>query len=361
MKRRVTVVGAGPVGILTAIGLSKAGFAVQLLERMTQNELYKRADCSKLSRLYAISLGSYEIMKDVVGINFDTKKFQPINQIFINDGKANTIFEPKEINEAIFGYMVEESDLFVQLIKSLDNCSNNLNVIYGVTDLEILDNVSHPHLSEGALSLRHPAASYACGRDSQRLTCAQEGSIGTSSDNILPTSNTAPVWDALQASHGPMASWRGHGAMGPGSSPEVRSASGRPVPGPAGPSLSEASPRPYLTDSRKIFLRVGGEFLESDLIFATDGRNSAFRKRLPFSENKRNYNELALIFKIRHRNFQHKGLAVETFFPSGPFAILPHKEQDLSSIVWSAKKEKIEAFLSLNRNAQHLLITEKTS
>lgn len=136
---KITIIGAGPVGILVACGLGKMGFDVCLLEKQNEADLKQRGNRAKLSRLYAISLGSYEVMSSMLGIKLDTSDFQPINRIAINDGSAGTIFKPEEIDEKVFGYMVEESDLFDQLLRHLDGYSKNVKVIYGISNLEIQD------------------------------------------------------------------------------------------------------------------------------------------------------------------------------------------------------------------------------
>lgn len=255
---KITIVGAGPVGILAACGLGKMGFDVCLLEKQSEDSLKRRANRGKLSRLYAISLGSYKIMSDIVGVNFDTSNFQPINRIAINDGNAGTIFKPEEIGETVFGYMIEESDLFYQLLNHLDNYGKNIDVIYGVSDLEI--------------------------HNQDNLNCSVETNID---------------------------------------------------------------------------LFANGKHIKSDLIIAADGRNSIFRKQLPFGENHKDYEEKALVFAIKHLDFAHNGLAIETFLPSGPFAVLPHNNLHKSSVVWSAENRLIESFLTLSDEEKFSIIGDR--
>lgn len=249
IKKKILIVGAGPVGILLGLALDKLGHSVIILEHQSQSIHNKRADTTKLSRLYAIASGSYDIMKDDVGVSFNKKHFQPINRIYINDGGAETSFDPNDIGAENFGYMIEESDLFSQLLDELANSSIDLR--YGVGEIKIAE-------EEHGISL---------------VTSDQE--------------------------------------------------------------------------------------YTADLILASDGRNSMFRNNLPFETMSHSYNESAMVFTIQHPKFNHNGLAVETFLPSGPFAVLPHRDPHHSAIVWSAGTEMAEAFIKMDNNEKHSIIADR--
>ena len=83
-----------------------------------------------------------------------------------------------------------------------------------------------------------------------------------------------------------------------------------------------------------------------DLLIVCDGRNSR-AKQLFFSPYiEKDYKQDAITF-ITHHEKPHEGTAIEHFMPSGPFAILPLKSANHSSIVWTVSKEKSGALMSI--------------
>lgn len=77
---------------------------------------------------------------------------------------------------------------------------------------------------------------------------------------------------------------------------------------------------------------------KSDLLLVCDGRNSIAKQKIFSSATEKNYDQCAFTFIVRHEK-QHEGTAVEHFMPTGPFAILPLKDQNLSSIVWTVESD----------------------
>jgi 2-octaprenyl-6-methoxyphenol hydroxylase len=86
-------------------------------------------------------------------------------------------------------------------------------------------------------------------------------------------------------------------------------------------------------DNCVLSLSNGKEHI-TDLLLVCDGRNSLARQKFFSSNIEKNYNQSALTFIVSHDK-SHEGTAVEHFIPSGPFAILPLKDQNFSSIVWT--------------------------
>ena len=77
-----------------------------------------------------------------------------------------------------------------------------------------------------------------------------------------------------------------------------------------------------------------GEEHKSDLLLVCDGRYSTARQQFFSSNIEKTYAQCALTFIVHHAK-PHEGTAVEHFMPTGPFAILPLKDQKRSSIVWT--------------------------
>ena len=80
-----------------------------------------------------------------------------------------------------------------------------------------------------------------------------------------------------------------------------------------------------------------GEILTAKLIIGADGRQSDLRKWMDIPTRQWSYNQCAVICCVAHEN-PHNNIAVEHFWPEGPFAILPmhdHKKQHRSSVVFT--------------------------
>jgi 2-octaprenyl-6-methoxyphenol hydroxylase len=100
---------------------------------------------------------------------------------------------------------------------------------------------------------------------------------------------------------------------------------------------------------------LNGEVIKSKLVIVTDGKDSGIRAMLGMSCNKKEYDQTALVFNIKHSH-PHNNCAYELFMKNGPFALLPMQDPYQSSIVWCEKKgiEKID--LSDKEFAEYLMI-----
>ncbi|WP_333023018.1 2-octaprenyl-6-methoxyphenyl hydroxylase [Wolbachia endosymbiont of Pentidionis agamae] len=78
--------------------------------------------------------------------------------------------------------------------------------------------------------------------------------------------------------------------------------------------------------------------LTSSLIICAEGKNSALRELLSIPTIKFNYKQSSIVCNVIHE-LHHQNLAVEHFFSSGPFAILPMKGGYTSSIVWTEESK----------------------
>jgi len=80
-----------------------------------------------------------------------------------------------------------------------------------------------------------------------------------------------------------------------------------------------------------------GEKLNAQMIIGADGRRSAVREFMDAPTRQWDYNQHAVICCVAHEN-PHEQVAVEHFWPEGPFAILPmrdDKKQHRSSVVFT--------------------------
>jgi 2-octaprenyl-6-methoxyphenol hydroxylase len=79
----------------------------------------------------------------------------------------------------------------------------------------------------------------------------------------------------------------------------------------------------------------------SDYFFISEGKNSKFYEYFDIKSFEFNYEQTAMLFKIRHSNL-HNFSALEKFFEDGMIATLPLKNQNESSIVWIIKNEYLD-------------------
>ncbi|WP_375319074.1 2-octaprenyl-6-methoxyphenyl hydroxylase [Candidatus Tisiphia endosymbiont of Oplodontha viridula] len=99
-------------------------------------------------------------------------------------------------------------------------------------------------------------------------------------------------------------------------------------------------------DEHSIIYLDNNKTINSDLLIVCDGHNSKARQYYFFNKIEKAYNQTALTFNIRHEK-NHENCAIEHFMPSGPFAILPLKDQKTSSIVWTVSQEQAALLMSL--------------
>jgi 2-octaprenyl-6-methoxyphenol hydroxylase len=76
----------------------------------------------------------------------------------------------------------------------------------------------------------------------------------------------------------------------------------------------------------------------SDLLLVCDGRHSEARRHYFSSSMEKDYKQYAMTFIVHHEK-PHEGTAVEHFMSTGPFAILPLKDQNRSSNVWIVEED----------------------
>ena len=89
-----------------------------------------------------------------------------------------------------------------------------------------------------------------------------------------------------------------------------------------------------------------GRRISTRLLVAADGRRSAIRASAGIGTRETQYTQTAIVATVRHER-SHKGVAVEQFLPSGPFAMLPMTD-NRSNIVWTELHERAGGYLALS-------------
>jgi len=101
----------------------------------------------------------------------------------------------------------------------------------------------------------------------------------------------------------------------------------------------------YKADCVEIILE-NDQSTKAKLVIGADGRQSFICKKNNFRSKQWQYNQTAIVCFIEHKN-PHKNIAVEHFFSSGPFAVLPMndtQEAHHSSIVWTVDSKDASQF-----------------
>jgi 2-octaprenyl-6-methoxyphenol hydroxylase len=98
-----------------------------------------------------------------------------------------------------------------------------------------------------------------------------------------------------------------------------------------------------------------GRVFRGSLLIGADGRASAVRQHLGVGVKTWPYRQSAIVFNITHQK-THRGLALEHFTPSGPFAVLPMTDDEetgkpRSSVVWTVEEKDAARTLSLPADA----------
>ena len=89
-----------------------------------------------------------------------------------------------------------------------------------------------------------------------------------------------------------------------------------------------------------------GTVLAAPLVVAADGRRSALREAAGIRTSRWTYPNTAIVTMIGHDR-PHGRVAAELFYPSGPFAVLPMRDEHRSAIVWTVDAVDAPGMLKL--------------
>jgi 2-octaprenyl-6-methoxyphenol hydroxylase len=106
-------------------------------------------------------------------------------------------------------------------------------------------------------------------------------------------------------------------------------------------------------------LRLGdGRRVRAALLAACDGRGSSVRERLGIGRREWRYDQIGMVCTLAHQR-PHQGVAIERFFPDGPFAVLPMAEPRRSSIVWALREDLARQVMRLDDAAFAAEVAER--
>ncbi len=106
-----------------------------------------------------------------------------------------------------------------------------------------------------------------------------------------------------------------------------------------------------------------GEQLVAPLLIAADGRGSTVRDAAGIVMAKWQYDHSAIVCTVTHEQ-PHENTAYEIFYPSGPFAVLPMRDNEdgshRSAIVWTVARKDGPALAKINNRAFQAELIKKT-
>ena len=92
-----------------------------------------------------------------------------------------------------------------------------------------------------------------------------------------------------------------------------------------------------------------GTRIRARLAVGAEGRQSPTRESAGIAVSHLDYNQTAIVCTVAHE-YEHNGVAVEYFLPSGPFAMLPMTDRRMN-IVWTERSEQTPGFMALDDSA----------
>ncbi|MEM7177460.1 MAG: UbiH/UbiF/VisC/COQ6 family ubiquinone biosynthesis hydroxylase [Pseudomonadota bacterium] len=233
----IAIVGGGLIGPALALALTSAGFEVIVLE---SQPVETRAAPDFDGRAYAVALASQRLLETLGVWDALEKAAQPILDIHVGEGvgpRPLIHFDPRELDEGRFGWMVEDRHLRGALLSRTDKAG-----------------------------IRHEAPAVV-----DTVACDGGGAVLT------------------------------------------------------------------LADGRRI---------HAGLVVGADGRRSAIARSAGLRRIGWSYRQTGLVNAISHE-LPHHGLAHQSFFAGGPFAVLP-LTGNRSSLVWSERRAEADRLAGLS-------------
>ena len=126
--------------------------------------------------------------------------------------------------------------------------------------------------------------------------------------------------------------------------------------------LNDISVKDVFYEGNRIVIKQNNFLVNTNLLLASDGKNSSIRKIFKTPIYTKDYYKKAIVINFYHSK-NHNNTAYEFFFKNGPLAILPMqkiKNQFQSSIVWTNTNEFINSLISLDDNNIISILNEKT-
>ena len=114
--------------------------------------------------------------------------------------------------------------------------------------------------------------------------------------------------------------------------------------------FNNVSVKDVLYEGNRVITKQDNFFVNSNVLLASDGKNSSIRKIFKTPIYAKDYKKEAVVINFYHSK-NHNNTAYEFFFKNGPLAILPMQKNNngfQSSIVWTNTNDFIKSLLSLD-------------
>ena len=126
--------------------------------------------------------------------------------------------------------------------------------------------------------------------------------------------------------------------------------------------FNNVSVKDIIYEENKVVTKLNNLFVRTNLLLASDGKNSSIRRILKTPIYSKDYKKTAIVINFYHSK-NHHNTAYEYFFKNGPLAILPMQKKNnefQSSIVWTNTNEFTKSLLSLDDNKIISILNKKT-
>lgn len=111
----------------------------------------------------------------------------------------------------------------------------------------------------------------------------------------------------------------------------------------------DSAVRTHRTPERAAVTLASGQEISAPLLIAADGRASQMRREAGIQTRDFHYNQVGIVTSIA-LEIPHDSIAHERFLPSGPFAILPLRDNK-ASLVWTEKTHLADTIMGLSERA----------
>ncbi len=137
MSNNITIIGAGPVGLVAGALLAKLNFSVNIIEANHKEFILKDSKALALSNSTVFIFKKLDIWDELL------KKAIPINEIHVSQKNTfgRTLFRANDYEEDSLGYIVSYADL-LKVLKNKIEVLQNVHIFFN-TKLENIENFKH--------------------------------------------------------------------------------------------------------------------------------------------------------------------------------------------------------------------------
>ncbi|WP_236822832.1 FAD-dependent monooxygenase [Anaplasma platys] len=102
----------------------------------------------------------------------------------------------------------------------------------------------------------------------------------------------------------------------------------------------------------------GGKKIRTYIVICADGKNSSLRKKIVVKELTHDFKQSCLVCNVEHEK-NHNNTAIEHFYKTGPFAMLPMQGGKKTSIVWTENTKTAKVLEKLSRSEFTMALQKK--